>query len=486
MAIRGFERDGHDYILQAIKNGASAIVIDVSSKGKVRNLDLQGSQPSFVWAENTRAALGLLCAAWYGFPSKKLKIIGVTGTDGKTTTTNLIYHILKKSGKKVGMVSTINARIGNREIDTGFHVTNPTPELLHQLLYEMANQGAQFVVLEVTSHGIDQERIAGVDFYGAVVTNVTHEHLDYHKTYLSYLETKGKLFKDVSFSVLNRDDRSFEFLSPISSGKVVTYGFSRSADYSVTEVKLRGESSSFKILNNVSRGEVAGSSVVKLNLPGRYNIYNALAAVSVCSELGLDSKQIKNGLETFSHLEGRFDEVKIGQPFRVVVDFAHTPNALEQVLELSSGLRTRSSKLVVVFGCAGERDREKRPMMGEIAGKFANLTVITAEDPRRENLEDIINQIADGCKKAGAEEVFNSGKNHNKNLFIKIPDRKEAIGFALKNAAANDIVIITGKGHEKSMCYGTVEYPWSDKKAVEDALGEIINGQAKGASIIGF
>lgn len=462
VAVKGLEHDGHNFIGQVVENGA-VVVFDANSNYQ---LPVTKSEKTvFIEVKNSRMALGLLWASWYGFPSKKLKVIGVTGTDGKTTTTNLIYHILKTAGEKVGMVSTINARIGKREIDTGFHVTNPEPELLQKLLREMVDEGIQCAILEVTSHGLDQERTSGVDFCGAVVTNVTHEHLDYHKTYKAYLETKGKLFKKVKFSILNGDDQSFPYLKKVTAGRVSTYGIDKKADICAKDIQLTEGGSVFCLNAKSSRVEI------KFKLPGIYNVYNALAAVSVCLELGLNIRQIKIGLESFTHLEGRFDEINLGQPFRVIIDFAHTPNALAQVLELSSKIKMQNAKLIVVFGCAGERDREKRPMMGEIAGRLANLIVLTAEDPRTENVNDIIDQIADGCEKAGLLEGHSSSKRDRH--FVRIPDRKEAIEFAISKAKAGDLILITGKGHEKSLCFETTEYPWDDKQVAIDVLKKL-------------
>ncbi len=499
IAVKGLEHNGHSFIEQAVENGTACVVFDINSNYQLPAI--KSEKTIFIGLNNSRRALGLLWASWYGFPSRKLKVIGVTGTDGKTTTTNLIYHVLKIAGEKVGMVSTINARIGEREIDTGFHVTNPEPELLQKLLREMVGEGIRYAILEVTSHGLDQERTSGVDFYGAVITNVTHEHLDYHKTYKAYLETKGKLFRKVKFSILNKDDSSYSYLKTIVSGKIITYGFDQEATLYAGSVRLLGDSSLFKIVSGAKWSNpntsilrsVEVKEEVRLCLPGMYNIANALAAAAVSLELGLSFKQVRKGLESFTHLEGRFDEINLGQPFRVIIDFAHTPNALAQVLELSLKIKNQSfdrlridpersrtgqnAKLIVVFGCAGERDREKRSMMGEIAGKLAELTILTAEDPRLENVNDIIDQIANGCKKAGASEgqrAKGKGQSYSREErnFIRVPDRKEAIEFAISNAKSGDLILITGKGHEKSMCFGMTEYPWNDKQVAISILNK--------------
>lgn len=459
VAIRGLERDGHSYISKAVESGAVAIIYEI---GHI----VQDRKYVAVKSSNSRRALGLLWSAWYDFPSSKMKVIGITGTDGKTTTTNLLYHILSAAGRKVGMISTINARFGNKELDTGFHVTNPGPELLQKLLSDMVSEGLEYVCLEVTSHGIDQERVAGVRFLGAVITNVTHEHLDYHKTYEDYLRTKGKLFKSVSFSVINRDDSSFRYLNDAVEGEVLTYGQNESADFIMQNIQLFDDGSSFSIFH---RGRPAID--VKLRIPGIYNISNSLAAYTVALKLGITPKEIKSGLEGFSGLEGRFEEIKMGQPFKFIVDFAHTPNALEQVLEQIINHKFQNTKVICVFGCAGERDKEKRQMMGEISGRLADMTVITAEDPRREDLNEIIEKISIGCRKSGDRETSTLDRSAGGHKFTRVTDRREAINFAINLAHPGDIVVVTGKGHEKSMCFGTTETSWSDQAVAKELLG---------------
>lgn len=472
VAIKGLEHDGHAYIERAIMAGVGVVVSDVNSKVKIQKSKYSGT--TFVRVRDSRKTLGLLWAAWYGWPSKSLKIIGVTGTDGKTTTSNLIYHLLKSAGKKVGLISTINARIGNKSYDTGFHVTNPEPELLQKFLREMVDRGVQFAVIEVTSHGIDQERVSGLDFAVAVITNVTHEHLDYHKTFKKYLAAKGRLFSRAKVSVLNCDDYSYGYLRKVSGGKIITYGLNGRADFRAVNINLKGGGSNF-ILHPYNLK-------INLSLPGRYNAANCLAAVAAADHFGVSPTEIKAALSTFKGLTGRFEKISEGQPFRVIVDFAHTPNALEQVLKLISKLQIPNSRIICVFGCAGERDKAKRPMMGRIAGRLADVSIITAEDPRREDVNGIIEQIAAGCRKVGATEVgiLNpKGLNISRSrIFIRQPDRRKAIELAVKVAWPGDLVIITGKGHEQSMCFGTTEFPWSDQEVVKGALGKLPGYQA--------
>jgi len=380
-------------------------------------------------------------ACSFRFPAKKLTVIGVTGTDGKTTTVNLIYEILKKAEKKVSMLTSVNAVIGNKTYDTGFHVTTPDPWNVQKYLRQMVNDGSQYAILEVTSHGLDQNRVAFCNFQIGVVTNITHEHLDYHKNWQNYFSAKAKLLKGVKFSILNADDQSYDLLKKRASGKIFTYGIKNKADLTLKNFPL------------------------KLKILGDFNYYNALAAAGVSRVLEIKDEAIKTALEEFGGLAGRMEEIDEGQDFKVVVDFAHTPNALEQALNtLHSALKTQNSKLISVFGSAGLRDIQKRELMGKVSGRLSDYTVITDEDPRTEDPKKITQAIAKGCKKTGGKEG---------ETFFIINDRQKAILFALqKLVKKGDVVGIFGKGHEKSMCYGKTEYHWSDQEEARKALRE--------------
>ncbi|MGI5828263.1 MAG: Mur ligase family protein [Patescibacteria group bacterium] len=389
--------------------------------------------------------MGILANLIYGFPSRKLTIIGVTGTDGKTTTATMLYHILLNTGYKVALVSTVSARIGNLDIDTGFHVTSPDHLPLQKLLKKICDQGFTHVVLEATSHGLAQHRFWGVTFFGGVVTNITEDHLDYHKTWENYALAKAKLFSSTRFAILNAEDKSYTFLKPRIKGKIVTYGQNK-GDWNL-------KNSSFT-----------------LSIMGDFNRLNALAAVAAASELGVPKDKAFTAISTFKGVVGRM-EVLQDKPFRVIVDFAHTPDALKTAL---TALRSQKSKrLIAVFGCAGERDKNRRKM-GMVAAKKADITVITAEDPRKEGVEAISDEIAGWAKRSGAMEVKKEQLLTEKHLkypvFIRIPDRQEAIAFSISIAKKGDIVGIFGKGHERSMCFGTVENPWSDQEAVRKSL----------------
>ncbi len=372
----------------------------------------------------------------YGFPGKKLKIIGVTGSDGKTTTVSMNYKILKDAGKKTSMISTICAVIGDKNYDTGFHVTNPSSFDLQRLLKESYLHGDEYVVLEVTSHGLDQFRVWGIPFKIGIITNITHEHLDYHKTFEKYRLAKAKLIENSEMAILNLDDPNFPFLKEKAKGSVITFGMEENAD--INPVKY-----SFKLV-----------------VPGDYNISNALAAVAASKQLGIDFSLIKKSLESFKGLAGRMEEIKNKKGITIVVDFAHTPNALKQALIT---LRTQTrNKLIAIFGCAGARDIKKRSMMGKISARLSNVTILTDEDPRFEDNYKIIDEVAQGAYLAGAKDGIN---------LFKEPDRAKAIKLGIEMAKKGDIVGIFGKGHEKSMNYKGIEKLWSDQKAVISALG---------------
>lgn len=384
----------------------------------------------------------------YGFPSRSMKVIGITGTDGKTTTTELIYHILTVAGKKVSMISTVKAMINGKEYDTGFHVTTPTSSLLQKFFSIAKAGGSEFMVLEVTSHALDQKRVSGVKFDVGLITNISHEHLDYHKTFEEYVKAKAKLLNKTRVSILNIDDKNFEVLKNYSSGKIVTFGLKK-ADVTPQ------------------------NATYETTLIGEFNTYNILASIAVARVFGVDEESIKKGIKTFKGIQGRMEEVKTDKNFKIIIDFAHKPNALESALKTLKAIT--ENRLIVLFGSAGLRDRDKRPMMGKIAGKFADIAVITAEDPRTEDVREIIDAIARGAKSEGMIEKKRKKEKKNtidqNKVFYKIPDRQEAINFAIRDLAQKgDIILLAGKGHEKSMCYGKTEYPWDEFKAVKKAI----------------
>lgn len=370
---------------------------------------------------------GFVAYIFSGNPSKDLKIIGVTGTDGKTTTSNIIYHILHSSGIKTGLVSTVNAKIGKNEYDTGFHVTNPGPFQLQSLLRKMINHKLRYAVLEVTSHGLDQNRNFGIKFNIGVLTNITHEHLDYHKTFENYVKAKAILFRNSKVCIINKDYYKFFKKYINKNKKVILYCQNTLGN------KLQ------KVINTRFQEE--------------YNVLNATAAVLVAKEVGIKDSVIINAIKSFKGVEGRMQEIKNKLDIQIIVDFAHTPNALESLLTALKEKNDKNSRIITVFGCAGERDVEKRPMMGKISSELSDISIFTAEDPRHEDVNEIIKQMRSGVKNKKAK-------------IYEIPDRLEAIKYAINLAKKGDIVAICGKGHEKSMNFNGVEMPWSDKENI--------------------
>lgn len=397
---------------------------------------------------------------YYGKPSKELKVIGVTGTDGKTTTSTILYEMLKLAGYKVGLISTISAKIGSKEYSTGFHVTSPSPKELQKFLKEMVKEGLEYVVLETTSHGLDQYRVGGVSYIAAVYTNVTHEHLDYHGTYENYLQTKARLMKlvgDGGYVVLNKDDGSYSQLHAEASklnADVIDYGFSDGSDVKGQKIKQEGDRVQFGITIHSAEKNIQLN--IDTNLNGKYNAQNIMAAAAIAYELGAEPEAIEKAVKNIKSLKGRWEVIQ-EKPFKVVVDFAHTPNALENLLSFAKSENSKG-RVIVVFGSAGLRDVTKRPLMGEAAGKHADYTILTAEDPRGESVTAISEMIAEGIKR-------HSGK------YEIIEDRRSALKKALEMAEAGDTVIASGKGHEESMNIdGKNELPWSDQEVFKELL----------------
>lgn len=466
VALRGEHSDGHRFIPQAIQRGAVAIVGTEN--------DPNFSIPFFM-VSDARLALAYLSTAFYRFPAHQMTIIGITGTDGKTTTAHLIYQILVKSGLKAGMITTVNAVLGDEIVDTGFHVTTPEAPDIQKFLAWMAynpSYSARYIVLESTSHGLDQDRVSQCEFDIGVITNITHEHLDYHKSFEAYRDAKARLFKhlaatptktqgNVRLAVLNRDDASYEYLSTLVdklAPKVqrLSYGFHHHADIRAENIRYIQGYQQFEIVQGKERIEV------QTRLLGIHNVSNCLAAyTTTVAGVGIKPSFAKEGLETLPSIPGRLESIEMGQNFIAMVDFAHTPNALKKILELTRTLV--KGRVLAIFGSAGLRDREKRRMMAEIAAQMADITILTAEDPRTESVDDILNEMALGLEKFNGRE----GKT-----YWRIPDRREAIRMGVNLAREDDLVIALGKGHEQSMCFGEIEYPWDDRVAMRAALAE--------------
>ena len=398
--------------------------------------------------------VALLANIWHGFPSRKLIVIGVTGTDGKTTTVHMIYEVLKSAGKKVSMVSTLTAIVGGKTFETGLHVTTPNSFALQRYLREAKVVGDEYFIMEVSSHGLDQNRVAFVDFAIGVFTTLAHEHLDYHKTFKNYATAKFKLLHSAKQAVVIPYDGIPKEVLPFA---VFETGVKQITTYGIT----KGDETSKKWN-------------LRLGVPGDFNLLNALATATVASKVGIAKDAIKRALEGFKPIPGRFEEVATGRDFRVVIDFAHKPNALEQVLKTAKD-QLKGGRLITLFGCSSERDVLKRPMMGEISARLSDITVLTDDDPRGEDPQKIIDEIADGCLRVSAVEMetdaYDKITKKGEHVFYRIPNRSAAIALVLqKLVKKGDIVMLCGKGHEKTMSIRGVEEPWDEYEEVRKAL----------------
>ena len=475
--------DGHPYIGQAVELGAKFILAQrpAAEVGVTVPDDVV-----YLQVADTAEALAWLAAAWEGFPSRRLVTIGVTGTDSKTTTANILYAILKAAGHNTGLLSTIKAVIGDTAEPLELHVTTPEAPVVQRYLRRMVEAGVTHCVLETTSHSLAQHRVAAVDFDAAVVTNITHEHIDYHQSREGYMEAKERLFQMVAdrgheaapekpgrvrkLAVLNRDDSSYERLAKIEVPLQLTYAIQHKDEADVFADKIIYDPWQTVFTLKFETEKIPAPYLylhipIKSALFGEFNVYNILAAAATAYGLGVEHDAIQEGIQSVRELHGRMQQIDCGQRFLVHVDFAHTPNALEKAVSAAQAtlehLSAKRGRIIAVFGSAGKRDVEKRRMMAEVSARLADLTVLTAEDPRTESLDDILAMMAEGCRSQGGVE----GKT-----FWRVADRGRAIYFALTLAKDNDLVLVCGKGHEQSMCFGTTEYPWDDVETTRIAL----------------
>jgi len=458
VAIQGSVNNGHQYLARAEQAGAVVAV------GQEPAPDLE---IPYLRVEDSRLAYAHLAAAWYGHPAREMVMIGITGTDGKTTTSMMIFDILRRAELAAGMISTVSAKIGGETLDTGLHVTTPDPMDLQALLRQMTDEGITHCVLEATSHGLAQHRVAACEFDVGMVTNITHEHLDFHGSYDAYREAKGRLISNLSQSteksgataktaVLNLDDESYSYLEPLAQVRKVTYGFGSDAD--VRGSALASGPDGLRL--SIESGDHTAN--IETSMIGGYNAANVLAAFATAVEvLGIDPVVAGAALSDFEGVPGRMETVDLGQDFLAIVDFAHTPNALKQALTAARSLT--DGRVISVFGSAGLRDQAKRRMMAEISAELADLSILTAEDPRTEPLDDILEEMAEGARSKGGREDT---------TFCRVRDRGDALRRAIELARPGDLVIACGKGHEQSMCFGETEYPWDERVAMRAALAE--------------
>lgn len=418
VAIKGYKEDGNDYIKEAVEKGAVCIVTE-------DNLDANElPNITIVRVQNSRIALSLIASKYYDFPARKLKLIGITGTKGKTTTAYMIRDILNASGKKTGMIGTIYNTYGNVCIEASR--TSPESLDLQKLLKDMVDAQMEYVVMEVSSHSLVLDRVYGLHFAIGIFTNLSQEHLDFHGTMDNYLLAKSKLFEMCDFALVNGDDIHTPRLKKMIKCKTATFGLDNAVNITASDVRINNNNVEFKMYVNKML------ETIVINIPGRFTVYNALAAIGTCSLLGAQMDAILLALSNIK-VPGRSEIIDVQKTFTVMVDYAHNPSSLEAIL--SSIKKYVKGRIICVFGCGGNRDKEKRPMMGEISGRLADFTVITTDNPRNEDPSIIMKEIEDGVKKT-------------KGLYKIIENRKDAIAFAMRIAWKNDLVLIAGKGHE--------------------------------------
>ena len=451
-AVPGVHVDGHDFVPQAVERGAQAVVLE---------RELPGVAVPQLVVERTRNALADAADAWFGHPSRSLHVVGVTGTDGKTTTCFLAEAVLRAAGRRPGLIGTVELGIGNERMPNQNRNTTPEALELQALLARMVAAGNDSVVMEATSHGLAQARTRNVGFDIGILTNLTSEHLEFHGSLDNYRAAKAMLFEQAPISILNADDPSFGFFRDRSRGRVVTYGLQADADVRGAEVDATATGNAF----TAAVGDWTGPVV--LHLPGSFNVHNALAALALAHVEGIDLDLAARALGEVAGVPGRMETVDLGQPFGVVVDYAHTADSLDKVLRVLRPL-TRG-RLIAVFGSAGERDPTKRPAMGRVAAELADVTVVTDEDPRLEDPRAINEAIAAGARSAGGRD--------EETLFV-IDDRPSAIGHAIGLAREGDVVLLAGKGHEKTIVYGSEGRWWDEKEVARRALRDRGFGEA--------
>lgn len=458
VAIRGFHTDGHQYVLQAVAAGAAAVVVD--------SRHWSGDPPgvSLVSVPDSRLALAPLAANFYGRPALSLRTVGVTGTKGKSTTTDLVSQVLEGGGFSTGMISTVDFKIGPRRWPNSTRQSTPEAPEIQGLLREMADAGCDYAVIESTSHALSSRwnRLGGCAFDAAVFLNITHEHLDYHGSFEQYRADKARLFEMLGeggqgelWAIANADDPNAAYFLDAAPARArrLSFGVRSQADVRAYALSAGPSGSTLQVATPW------GEAQMRLHLPGSFNVSNALAALGVALSQGIPLERAVAALAAVPGIRGRMQPVSVGQPFDVIVDYAHNPDSFDQVLGMLRPLI--AGRIIAVFGSAGERDRAKRGIQGEIAGRYADLLVLTDEDPRGEDPAAIIAEIVEGVERAGKR----AGDG-----YLCIPDRGEAIRAALAAARPGDLVLLLGKGHEGTIIYAGGAIPWDEAAAARDAL----------------
>lgn len=442
IAVRGSASDGHAYIETAIERGAVAVICEelpASTQGHV----------VYVVCSNTSEALGYMASNFFGNPSEEIQVVGITGTNGKTTTVTLLHKLMRSMGIRAGLLSTVVNRINDLEIPA----THTTPDAisLQGLLRKMVDEGCEFCFMEASSHAIHQHRTTGIRFKIAVFTNITHDHLDYHKTFSEYIKAKKALFDRLNreaVAIVNHDDVNGAVMVQNCKARVRTFALRSMADYKakVLENNLNG-------LHLIADGQDMYSKLV-----GSFNAYNILAVYAVCRELGFDRIEVLTALSALEPVEGRFQHFRSEGGITAIIDYAHTPDALENVLKTIRDIRTGNEKLITIVGCGGDRDKAKRPEMASIAARFSDQVVLTSDNPRSESPEQIIREMEQGLDPVGRRKT------------LSLTDRKEAIRLAITLAQADDIILVAGKGHEKYQEIMGVKHPFDDMTIARETL----------------
>lgn len=451
VCVRGYAADGHQFAGEAVDKGAVAIVTE-------RQLDCPVPQ---IIVKDSKHAMAIIASALHGRPSEKMKVIGVTGTNGKTTTTYLIEQLLTAHNKKTGVIGTIESRYNNRSYP--MQRTTPLSLELQRCLGAMRDAGTEFCAMEVSSHALEQGRVIGCHFRTAIFTNLTQDHLDFHGTMERYQDAKGLFFSRLgngisrfprqrSYAVLNADDEASHKFAKLTSAEVVTYGIKNKSDVSASLISMNNSGSVFRL------SSFKGDVIIHMPLAGKFNVYNALAAIAAALIEGVELAVIKQALEQIEGVPGRVERIDEGQPFAVLVDYAHTPDGLKNVLEAVHEFA--KGKVITVFGCGGDRDRRKRPLMGKIAASYSDAVLITSDNPRSENAMDIMKDIEIGCKEAG----------FTNQQYKLVEDRREAIKIAVEMASPSDVVLIAGKGHETYQLIDGISYPFDDRLVAKEAI----------------
>ena len=454
IALDGATVDGHNYIDKAVAAGAVAVIV---SKPVTVPDDV-----CVITVSDTRQAMMVCVPYFFDYPANRMRMVGVTGTNGKTTTTHMIRHILKAQGHKVGVIGTVHIMIG----DTSYPIHNTTPDVvdLQHILHQMVQENVEYCVMEVSSHALALGRVSGVEFDTAVFTNLTQDHLDFHKTFENYLAAKCKLFEQVSASdqvkdnkgaVINIDDSYGHRVMEKTTAPTITYSILGKGTLNASDVHMSTKNSQYTVNY---KGE---SYPVSMNTTGLFNVYNTLAAIGACLQEGISMEAIDTALKTFSSVPGRFELIEEGQDFAVVVDYAHTPDGLQNILETAKAIK--ENRIIIVFGCGGDRDVTKRPIMGRIAAEYGDKIYVTSDNPRTEDPVQIVKDV-----EVGVKEALRDGTSYE-----VIVDRREAINHAIHDAKAGDIVIIAGKGHENYQILKNETIHFDDREEARKALKEI-------------